>query len=135
MKISRVTACVQVKKDFGACFDFYTEKLGLIPIYGDRTEPYANFANCKDGEQFFAMYCAKDAATRIGKYNPSEAEAGTDALSAVFHTTDFEGVYSEWSKAGVNFIDKFIVWGFAARRRKTRNVLAKTPTTESKIAI
>ena len=32
-------------------------------------------------------------------------------------------------------IFQFIVGGFAARRRKTRSVLAKTPTTESKIAI
>ena len=32
-------------------------------------------------------------------------------------------------------IFQFIVGGFAARRRKTRSILAKTPTTKSKIAI
>ena len=55
MKIDRITACVQVKNDFGKCFDFYTEKLGLIAIYGDRNGPYVNFANSEDGDPFFGM--------------------------------------------------------------------------------
>ena len=109
MKIDRVTASVQVKKDFGKCFDFYTEKLGLVPIYGDRNGPYVNFANCKDGEPFFAMYSAKDASERIPGYTISPSTGATDTLSAVFHTTDFEGVYNNWLKAGVEFIDRVVM--------------------------
>ncbi|MCL2842774.1 MAG: hypothetical protein FWE28_04810 [Oscillospiraceae bacterium] len=109
MKISRVTACVQVKKDFGTCFDFYTEKLGLVPIYGDRNGPYANFSNCKDGEPFFAMYSAKDASERIAGYVVSSNTESSDTLSAVFHTTDFEGVYNNWLEAGVVFIDRVVM--------------------------
>jgi len=109
MKIDRVTACVQVKKDFGKCFDFYTEKLGLVPIYGDRNGPYANFSNCKDGEPFFAMYSAKDASERIPGYTVSGDIGATDTLSAVFHTTDFKGTYNSWLKAGVEFIDSVVM--------------------------
>jgi len=109
MKIDRVTACVHVKSDFGKCFDFYTKKLGLIPIYGDRNGPYANFANCKDGEPFFAMYSAQDASERIAGYSVSDGTGPSDSLTAVFHTTDFEGAYNNWLKAGVKFIDRVVM--------------------------
>jgi hypothetical protein len=109
MKISNVTACVQVKKDFGKCFDFYTEKLGLVAIYGDRNGPYANFSNRKTGEPFFAMYCAKDAEARIGGYTISANTAASDTLSATFHTTDFHGVYQTWLQAGVEFADSVVM--------------------------
>ena len=109
MRIDRVTACVHVKIDFGKCFDFYTEKLGLIPTYGDRNGPYASFANSKDSEPFFAMYSAKDASERIAGYTVSDYTGPSDTLTAVFHTTDFEGVYDNWMKAGVEFIDKVVL--------------------------
>ena len=109
MKIDRITACVQVKRDFGICFDFYTEKLGLVPIYGGRNGPYANFANDKDGEPFFAMYSAKDASERIAGYTISANTGASDTLSAVFHTTDFEGVYHHWLEAGVEFVDRVVM--------------------------
>ena len=109
MRIDRVTACVQVKNDFGTCFDFYTEKLGLVPIYGDRNGPYANFANREGGEPFFAMYCAKDASERIPGYTISDQTGASDTLSAVFHATDFEGVYNNWLEAGVEFLDRVVM--------------------------
>ncbi|MCL2368194.1 MAG: VOC family protein [Oscillospiraceae bacterium] len=109
MRIDKVTACVQVRNDFGTCFDFYTGKLGLVPIYGDRNGPYANFANCKDGEPFFAMYSAKDASERIAGYTIPDNTRSSDTLSAVFHTTDFEDVYNNWLKAGVEFIDRVVM--------------------------
>jgi len=109
MKISRITACVQVRGDFQKCFDFYTKKLGLFPIYGDGNGPYVNFANCKDGEPFFAMYSAKDASERIEGYVIPSNTGPSDTLSAVFHTTDFEDVYDNWLEAGVKFIDRVVM--------------------------
>jgi len=109
MKISKVTSCVHVKKDFGKCFDFYTEKLGLIPIYGDRNGPYISFSNCKDGVPFFAMYSAKDFSEWVPGHVFSESTGASDTLTAVFHTTDFEGVYNNWLKAGVEFIDRVVM--------------------------
>ena len=106
MKINRVTAGVQVRGDYQQCFDFYTKKMGLIPIYGDGNGGYTNFAACKDGEPFFAIYEAKDAANRVTEYMiPSNTES-SDTLTAVFHTTDFENEYNRLQDAGVKFIGK-----------------------------
>jgi len=109
MRIEKITACVQVKNDFKKCFDFYTEKLGLVPIYGDRNGPYTNFSNYKDGEPFFAMYLAKDACERIPGYAIATSTGVSDTLSAVFHTTDFESIYNAWLKSGVEFFDRVVM--------------------------
>jgi len=103
MGINRVTACVQVKGDYRKCYEFYTEKVGLVPIYGDGDGPYTNFASCKDGEPFFAMYCSNDLAQRTPGYIVSESAASTDTLAAVFHTNDFEADYKRMQEAGVEF--------------------------------
>ena len=48
MKFNETTIRILVRKDYGACFDFYTEKIGLIPVWGDRNGPYTSFAESKD---------------------------------------------------------------------------------------
>jgi len=106
MKINRVTAGVQVRNDYQKCFDFYAEKLGLTPIYGDRNGPYTSFATSKEEEPFFAMYEAKDASERVKEYViPSNIES-SDTLTAVFHTTDFDNDYNNLLEKGVQFIGK-----------------------------
>ena len=34
MKFNETTIRVLVRKDYGACFDFYTEKIGLTAVWG-----------------------------------------------------------------------------------------------------
>ena len=106
MKINRVTAGVQVRKDFQKCFDFYTEKMGLVPIYGDRNGGYTSFASGKNEEPFFAIYEAQDASNRVPEYVIPGNTESSDTLTAVFHTTDFENDYNTLLKAGVQFIGK-----------------------------
>jgi len=106
MNISRITAGVQVRGDYGACFDFYVEKIGLVPIYGDRNGPYTSFANSKEEAPFFALYEANDAAGRVAEYEVPANTASSDTLTAVFHTMDFEADYNRLQKAGVAFIGK-----------------------------
>ena len=101
MGINRVTATVQVKGDYRKCYEFYTEKVGLVPIYGDGDGPYTNFSNSKDKEPFFAMYCSHDLAKRAPGYIVSEGAASTETLAAVFHTNDFEADYKRLQEAGV----------------------------------
>jgi len=106
MRFNKITAGVQVRNDYQKCFDFYTKKLGLVPIYGDRNGPYTSFANCKEEEPFFAIYEAKDASERVKEYAiPSNTES-SDTLTAVFHTTDFNNVYNNLLESGVQFIGK-----------------------------
>jgi len=106
MKISKITAGVQVRNDFQKCFDFYTEKLGLVPIYGDGNGPYASFANSKGEEPFFAIYEAKHASEKVEEYILPNNTESSDTLTAVFHTTNFENDYNHLLKSGVEFIGK-----------------------------
>ncbi|MFB8552626.1 hypothetical protein [Enterococcus casseliflavus] len=53
MTIQRITACVQVKGDYQKCYHFYTEKVGLVPTYGDESGPYTSFASKKEEAPFF----------------------------------------------------------------------------------
>jgi len=111
MKVSNVTACVQVRNDFGECFDFYTEKLGLVPIDGDRNGPFANFSNSRDGEPFFSIHKAKDNSEKEEKSVDSSNTESTATLAAVFHTNNFENVYNNWLEAGVQFAGKEVMSG------------------------
>lgn len=36
MKFKETTIRVLVRKNYGECFDFYTQKLGLYVVWGDR---------------------------------------------------------------------------------------------------
>ena len=101
MGVNRVTAVVQVKGDYRKCYEFYTEKVGLVPIYGDADGPYTNFSDSKDGEPFFAMYCSHDLAKRTPGYIVSESTASTDTLSATFHTDNFEADFKRLQDAGI----------------------------------
>ena len=44
MKFDETTIRILVRKDYGECFDFYTEKIGLTAVWGDRNGPYTSFA-------------------------------------------------------------------------------------------
>ena len=112
MNISRVTVGIQVKGDWAKCFDFYVEKMGFFPTYGDRNQPdYANFATEKDCEPFFGMSYVKAASEWVPEYKISNNAGSTDTMSAVFHTDDFESEYSRLEKNGVEFIGRNILSG------------------------
>jgi catechol 2,3-dioxygenase-like lactoylglutathione lyase family enzyme len=104
MKIDNVTAGVQIRGDFQESFDFYTKKLGLVPIYNDNK--YASFSNYKHGAPFFAICEAKELSSRVAEYEIPRSTESSDTLSAVFHTTDFEYDYNRMLAAGIEFIGK-----------------------------
>jgi len=109
MGIHRISAVVQVRGDYQKCYQFYTEKLGLVPIYGDETGPYTSFASQKGEEPFFAMYCSKDARKWLSNFKISKSTESTDTLAATLHTDDFEADYNKMLDAGVVFLDKDIM--------------------------
>lgn len=53
MKFNETTIRILVRKNYGECFDFYTKKLGLIAIWGDRNGLY--FICCK--QRYTTMFC------------------------------------------------------------------------------
>lgn len=56
MKVNETTIRILVRKDYGACYDFYTEKLGLVPVWGDRNGPYTSFATSLDEAPCMAIF-------------------------------------------------------------------------------
>lgn len=48
MRFDNTTIRILVRKNYGECFDFYTDKIGLTPVWGDRNGPYTSFAVEKD---------------------------------------------------------------------------------------
>jgi len=55
MKFNETTLRILVRGDYGKCFDFYTEKLGLVPVWGDRNGPYTSFAVAEGQPPCFAI--------------------------------------------------------------------------------
>ena len=43
MRFNETTTRILVRKDYDICFNFYKDKIGLIPIFGDRNGPYTSF--------------------------------------------------------------------------------------------
>ncbi len=103
MTIQRITACVQVKGDYQKCYHFYTEKVGLVPTYGDESGPYTSFASKKEEAPFFGMFQVDAVIDQMEGYPISDNRISSDTLSATFHTTDFEEDYTRMKNAGVVF--------------------------------
>lgn len=56
MKFDETTIRILVRKNYGECYDFYTEKMGLTPVWGDREGPYTSFAINRDAPPCFAIF-------------------------------------------------------------------------------
>lgn len=103
MKLNETTIRVLVRKDYGACFDFYTEKLGLVPVWGDRNSSYTSFAVSEDANPCFAMFSGADMAMFAG-YTQPEKTSQPDTIVAVIPSEDLLGDYHRLKEAGVEFL-------------------------------
>jgi len=103
MKFNKAMVTVLVRKDYGACFDFYKDKLGLIPTWGDRNGPWTGFAT-KEGEDYcFAMF-AGDAQVAYKGYIQPNATAQPDTTSFGIPCDNVDEDYKRLKEAGVEFI-------------------------------
>ena len=73
MKFRETTIRVLVRKNYGECFDFYTQKLGLHVVWGDRNGPYTSFAAESQEEPCFAIFLG-DAMTMFQGYVQPDTE-------------------------------------------------------------
>lgn len=113
MKFNETTLRILVRKDYGACFDFYTQKLGLIPVWGDRCGPYTSFAVSSEAAPCFAIFAGEAMSLFPGYVQPS-ADAQPDTVTAVIPTLDLDGDYQRLKEAGVIFLNepqKIEAWG------------------------
>lgn len=113
MKFDETTIRVLVRKDYGKCFDFYTEKIGLVPVWGDRNGPYTSFAVNSDTPPCFAIFSG-EAMPMFQGYQPPLTNTQPDSVVAVIPTLDLDGDYLRLKDAGVSFLGEpqFIeAWG------------------------
>jgi len=103
MNFDKSMATVLVRKDFGACFDFYAGKLGLIPVWGDRNGPWTGFSTKEGGEYCFAIFAAEVQSAYKGYVQPS-ATAQPDTISLGIPSDNVDEDYKRLKEAGVEFL-------------------------------
>ncbi len=105
MRFNNITIRILVRKDYGACFDFYTKIIGLVPVWGDRNGPYTSFA-VKEGEApCFAIFLGANMKLFNG-YNQPKENTQPDTVVAILPSNDMDKDYQRLLAAGVEFLGK-----------------------------
>lgn len=103
MNFDKTTIRILVRKDYGVCFDFYTKKMGLVPVWGDRNGPYTSFA-VKEGEApCFAIFSGANMSMFNGYKQPHENSQG-DTIAAIIPSDNLDDDYKRLKEAGVEFL-------------------------------
>lgn len=103
MNFNETTLRILVRGDYGECYDFYTEKLGLIPVWGDRNGPYTSFAVSEGMPPCFAIFLG-DAMSLYNGYDQPKTNIQPDTVVAMIPTYDLDGDYARLKSLGVEFI-------------------------------
>lgn len=103
MKFNETTIRILVRKNYGECFDFYTEKMGLTAVWGDRNGPYTSFAISGDAPPCLAIFDG-GAMPMFQGYTQPNASVQPDTVVAVIPTLDLDGDYLRLKEAGVPFL-------------------------------
>lgn len=103
MRFENATVRILVRKDYGACYDFYTEKLGLIPVWGDRNGPYTSFTVKEGKDPTFAIFDGANMYMYDGYTQPEESSQ-PDSIVVVIPSDDLDSDYNRLKEAGVQFL-------------------------------
>ena len=103
MNFDQTTIRVLVRKNYGECFDFYTKKIGLIPVWGDRNGPYTSFAAENGAPPCFAIFSGENMPMFRG-YTQPLGTAQPDTVAAVVPSQDLDADYLRLKEAGVPFL-------------------------------
>lgn len=103
MKFNETTIRILVRKSYEACFDFYTEKLGLIPVWGDRNGPYTSFTTDSGAPPCFAIFSGACMPMFQGYTQPTSVQQ-PDTVVAIIPSLDLDGDYLRLKEAGVEFL-------------------------------
>lgn len=103
MQFDKLTTRILVRKNYGACFDFYTEKLGLVATWGDRNGPYTSFSVSKDAAPCFAIFLGENM-TLFSGYEQPALQAPSDTIVGVIPSENLMKDYQKLKAAGVAFL-------------------------------
>ena len=103
MKFSETTIRILVRNNYGECFDFYTKKIGLTAVWGDRSGPYTSFAEKSDAPPCFAIFSG-EAMSLFQGYKQPTACTQPDTVAAIIPTEDLDKDYLRLKESGVVFL-------------------------------
>jgi len=102
MKFSNVRLLV---KDYKKCFGFYTEQLGLEPIWGDIDGCYASF-KVAEGIEGFAIFVSDFMAPAVGNADKTQPEGYREKMMVSFEVENVDETFLSLSGKGINFINQ-----------------------------
>ena len=102
MKFSNVRLLV---KDYKKCFQFYNEKLGFEPLWGDIDGCYASF-KVADGIEGFALFVSDFMAPAVGNTDKSQPSGYREKSMVSFEVQNVDESYQSLLAKGINFINQ-----------------------------
>ncbi|MCL2569424.1 MAG: VOC family protein [Oscillospiraceae bacterium] len=104
MNFNKLAVTINVWKDYGACFDFYTETMGLVPSWGDRASEWTSLSAKEGAPPCIAIFDANLMAKGDKAYGSPKAFTQPDTITLTIPTDDVERDYKRLKEAGVEFI-------------------------------
>jgi catechol 2,3-dioxygenase-like lactoylglutathione lyase family enzyme len=105
MRFNETTIRILVRQDFGKCFDFYKDKIGLIPVFGDRNGPYTSFAAKEEEPPCFAIFAGANMNLFSG-YKQPIGNNQPDTVVGIIPSDDLDKDYQRLKEAGVVFFSE-----------------------------
>jgi len=102
MKFSNVRLLV---KDYKTCFKFYTEQLGLEPLWGDENGVYAAF-KVADGIEGLAIFVSDYMASFVGNGEKKQPFGYREKSVVVFEVENVDDTYQAFLEKGIIFINE-----------------------------
>ncbi|WP_291528771.1 VOC family protein [Bacteroides sp. UBA939] len=102
MKFNNVRLLV---KDYKKCFKFYTEKLGLEPLWGDENGCYASF-KVADGIEGFALFVSDYMAPAVGNADKEQPVGYREKSLISFEVENVDNAYQQLLSKGIEFINQ-----------------------------
>jgi catechol 2,3-dioxygenase-like lactoylglutathione lyase family enzyme len=102
MKFSNVRLLV---KDYKKCFKFYTEELGLEPVWGDEDGCYASF-KVAEGIEGFALFVSDFMAPAVGNADKSQPSGYREKSLVSFEVENVDETYQTLLAKGIDFINQ-----------------------------
>lgn len=102
MKFSNVRLLV---KDYKKCFKFYTEQLGLEPLWGDENGCYASF-KVADGIEGLAIFVSDYMAPAVGNVEKTQPIGYREKSMISFEVGNVDDTYRAFLGKGIKFINE-----------------------------
>lgn len=102
MKFSNVRLLV---KDYKKCFQFYTEQLGLEPLWGDENGCYASF-KVADGIEGLAIFVSDYMAPTVGNLEKTQPIGYREKSMISFEVENVDDTYQTFLEKGIQFINE-----------------------------